>query len=261
MRRGVQGVLAVLVAAVFFGTPRAAGQDEVSIQFSAYLLPGKSAGPEGRTLAVTSELHYALGESAVPVYLKEGRQSIEYPYRGPRTLNLFRLTTKDGESVRVPVVSTTIPSGAKKGLLILDGSEGRLQVRPLWLGASRLGRGKAIIYNLAGRDLGLVFGGKERRSLKTGKSTELKGKFGTGDEYGFTKLEVYVMKKRETKVTPMKVFNRNLAIPREDTAIFILVPKQGEFLSLLTLNAGGADDPARVAELKKYLPKEKPPAE
>jgi hypothetical protein len=32
--------------------------------------------------------------------------------------------------------------------------------------------------------------------------------------------------------------------------------KQGEFLSLLTLTAGGANDPVRLEELQKFLPKE-----
>ncbi len=52
-----------------------------------------------------------------------------------------------------------------------------------------------------------------------------------------------------------KMVGRNLAIPRDDTAIFVMVPKQGEAVSLLTLNASGSDDPQRLADLRKFLPK------
>lgn len=59
-------------------------------------------------------------------------------------------------------------------------------------------------------------------------------------------------------MTVVKVLNRTVVIPRDDTGLFLLIPKQGDYLSVIPLMASGVSNPDREADLKKELP---PPKE
>lgn len=253
---GIPGrIVMVVLVACWAGV--CVAQEGPPMRFSVYLAPG--VAKSGRKLTVVDDLHYGLGEQHIPIYVKEGRQSIEYPYQGGGKLILFRLETRDGEPARVPVVSVDVPSSAKQGVLVLVPEEGgRFQVKPLWLGAGRLAKGRGVIYNLAKRDVLMVFGGKRKEALKAGQQFVVDGKALGDSGVSMTKLDVYVQKKRESGMDTVKVLSRSIMIPQDDTSLFLLVPKQRDYLTLLTLSAGGADDPARQAELLKNLPSKKP---
>lgn len=238
----------------------AVGQEGgVTVQFSVYLAGGADGGNKENTLSVVRDLHYAMGERAIPLYLKQYRQSIEFPYVGPRTLTFFRVDDSGEEIVRKVVCETTIPSGAKKGVMVMvPGKDGTFKLRPFWVKSGGLKKGRGLVYNLSGNTVGLVVDGKTRVGVKDGGRAEVMGRFKSGEDFGYSKLEGYLSRERRGKATSVKVLNRSVVIPRDDTALFLLIPKQGDYLTVIPLMARGVTDPDREEELKRALP---PPPE
>lgn len=70
-----------------------------------------------------SGLHYASGPASVPVVADENLLSPAYQFTGPGPLVLFRETTADGKTVRVPVATLTPPEGLTHAVLLLSATD------------------------------------------------------------------------------------------------------------------------------------------
>ncbi|BCU79396.1 hypothetical protein llg_41110 [Luteolibacter sp. LG18] len=221
-------------------------------EFSVYLTPPEM-NANGRGLSAVSDLNIDVDGVAIPVELVEGRQSITYPCKAGAEVAFFRVTNDD-KKTRVPVVSTQIPTGVEKGLLVLAPSAGGYKVTPFWFSSSDLRNGSGIFVNLTSRELGIV-AGEKKIQLAPGKRWSLEGRF-TGNEMLVpTHVQIYA-RKPEAESGLVRILDRQVGVPKDDTGIYMILPKQEDYVTLLTLECSGLRDvQAKEALGKKLNPK------
>lgn len=215
-------------------------------EFSVYLAP---AAAGGTTLAVRDDLHIDVQGKAVPLRLKEARQSIAYPCAAGGTLGFFRVTGQGDAAVREVLASTPVPAGVVRGVVVLAPRDGKLVVTPMWWSASDLRHGSGVFVNLAGRELGLACAGRKLRLL-AGRRVTVDAKPAGDAALAPVRVEIF---DATGGTDPRRILDQSVAVPRQDTGIYLIVPKQEKYVSLLVLEAAGARDPAARESLKKAL--------
>lgn len=238
----------------------AQAQESVRLDFSFYY-PGKTsesaAGSKNKALALVSDLHYGLGKKNIPLHIKQGRQTILYPYRGSRTFAVYRLGQKDGQETRDVVASVKIPSGTKKAIfLLLDDpkTKGGYRIHPFWMGNNVAKKGYIRILNMSGREVALLFdkGKSGKGVLKKSAAYSIRGKFAGGQKDWFTTMEGFVTRHKD-KPFQSKVIHRDLIADKDDTSVYLVVRKQQHFLELLSLSLSGADNPIQKDRVRKQI--------
>lgn len=215
--------------------------------FSIYLTAPAGPAPEGAMLEVREDLHIDVNGTVIPLRLKEARQSIEYPCATGARMDFFRMATESSE--REVLGSVTVPTEAGKGLIVLAPRDGKLAVTPMWWTAAELKKGSGLFVNLSGRALGLSCAG-QRIGLLAGKRWAVSGKFGPGVELAPIRVEIF---DRRDGTEFSRILDQSVAIPKDDTGIFLIVPKLGSYVSLVVLEAGGTRDPIARDALAKGL--------
>lgn len=220
-------------------------------EFSVYLTP-PDLTENGKSLSTVGDLHIDVNGSAIPMELVEGRQSITYPCAPGASVEFFRIAN-DGKQSRTRVASTAVPASAKQGLLVLSPAAGDgYKVVPFWFSSSETKNGSGVFINLSGRSLGLVCGDK-RTKLLPEKRWSVAGEFPGGLMLASTRVEIFGQTDAtSTKVT--RLIDRRVGIPKDDTGIYIILPKQQNYITLLAFEGGGLRDPIAKAALKRQLP-------
>lgn len=233
-------------------------QNGVRLDFSVYY-PGssqQSATSSGKTrsLALVSDLHYALGKKNVPLHIKQGRQTILYPYRGSSTFSLFRVK---GDETRDMVTSVKVPAGVKKAIfLLLDDpkAKGGYKLYPFWMNQNVAKKGHIRILNKSGKSVAMMFdkGKTGQKVLKDNAALTIPGKFSNGQNAWFTTMEAFVTKDK-SKPYKYKVIHRDLAADKGDTSVYLMVGKRGSAVDLLSLSLAGADNPIQQDRLSQQV--------
>jgi len=215
--------------------------------FSIYLAPPAGPAKDGATLDLREDIHIEINGKAIPLRLKEARQSIEYPCAAGATLEFFRIHG-DGTGREV-LSSVPVPAQAAKGLIVLAPRDGKLVATPVWWSPSELKQGSGLFINLSGRELGLSCAGQRVR-LAAGKHWAVPGKFSDGVELAPVRVEIF---DHRSGAEFVRILDQSVAIPKSDTGIFLILPKLGSYVSLLVLEAGGTRDPAAREVLAEAL--------
>jgi len=222
-------------------------------EFSIYLTP-PDLSANGKALASVADLQIDVAGQAVPLELVEGRQSITYPCQAGTVISLFRLA-QDQAKTRTPVVSCSMPQDAAKGLLVLSPTADGYRISPFWFTTSELRNGSGLFVNLTTRDLGIVCGEK-RVQLAPGKRTDIEGKFHGSEALVPTHVEIFA-RGGQGGAELVRLLNRQVGVPKDDTAIFMILPKQEDYVTLLTLECSGLRDAqAKDALIHRIAPKE-----
>lgn len=225
----------------------ASSQFAAAAGFSIYLAPPAGPATEDATLDVREDIHIEINGKAIPLRLKEARQSIEYPCAAGAVLNFFRM---NGEGTgREILCSVRVPAQAAKGLIVFAPRGGKLVASPVWWSASDLKKGTGLFINLSGRELGLSCSGQRVR-LMEGKQWAVPGKFSDGVELTPVRVEIF---DQRSGTEVVRILDQSVAIPKSDTGIFLILPKLGSYVSLLVMEAGGARDPAAREVLAEAL--------
>lgn len=219
-------------------------------EFSVYLTPPELT-ENGRVLATIGDLHIDVNGKAIPIELVEGRQSIAYPCAAGSGVELFRVA-KDGKETRVRVAATAVPATAAQGLLVVSAvAGGGYKIIPFWFSPSETKKGTAIFVNLSGQPLGVACNGNRSTVLRNGRWI-VDGRFGAGQTLAPTRVEIYGRTDAgSAEIT--RLIDRHVGIPQDDTGIFIILPKQESYVTLLALEGGGLRDPVSKAALRKQL--------
>ena len=220
-------------------------------EFSVYLTPPELS-ENGKTLATVGDIHIDVNGKAIPMELAEGRQSITYPCAAGETVQFFRVGN-DEKQTRTLVASTAVPATAEQGLLVVSPApEGGYKIVPFWFSGAETKKGAGVFVNLSGRTLGVVCNGQRTKLLPQSRMT-VDGRFSSGQSLVPTRVEIYgQMAADSSEIT--RLIDRCVGIPQDDTGIYIILPKQDKFISLLSLEGGGLRDPIAKAALKKQLP-------
>jgi|GEM_PF-5615129 len=219
-------------------------------EFSVFLAPEADADPS-KGLAVRGDLHLDVGGRAVPLRLKAARQSIAYPCRDGGRIELFRVAEDDGVEVRETAVSFSVPEGAAKGVVILVPRGKGYRARPMWWGRGELRNGRALFVNLTERELQLRMGAATGRLLP-GKQQGFDADFARGEEVVARRIEVYG-RRADGGRGAIRLLDQSVAVSRGDTAVFLVMPKLGKYVTLLALEASGSRDPDAARELSREL--------
>lgn len=248
----ILSTLAILVSSCVFAT----AQDTVHTKFSVYLLPSARESADSSFKRV-KDIHYTFGDKNIPLSLKEARQSMAYPYTGPSKLSLFHIESKNGEESRLPLCSTSIPAGAKYGVLILHARKnGKYGITPYWYNNKDL-NGDAHLINLTGKTMAFkIKEAKKPLIVKHKGNAKLKGKFdGKNGDAALLFLDGYIQTKRGNgRVVATKAVYTNLLLKKNDANLVLLLPKQRKTVRTLSLNAKGVPNKRTLSELQKYLP-------
>jgi hypothetical protein len=246
--------LARLAAALFACFPAATTAQEIPparIDFSIHVLPAETSqsGPGG--LARLENLHYRHGETMVPLTLVEGRQSMLYPYAGPKQFSLYR---SDAQAEDSPVAwSAEIPANTRAAVLLLQQTPSALRTIPYWLTADDLKK-PGILVNLSPNPVGIQLDGTNRFLLNAAARHTLQPRFENGASHAYQLLEAFAP---DGKPNPgyTKILETNQFFPAGETQLNILIPSSasGE-ITLLNLSAAGVASKTAREELEKILP-------
>ena len=219
-------------------------------EFSVYLTPPELTENGGK-LANVGDLHIDVNGKAIPMDLVEGRQSIAYPCAAGSSVTFFRVAD-DEEQTRTRVATTAVPADATQGLLVVTpAAEGGYKIIPFWFSSSESKKGSAVFVNLSGRPLGLACNGK-RTKLLPQKRWIVNGKFTGSQMLVPTRIEVFAQSDASSnKIT--RLIDRHVGIPKDDTGLYVILPKQEKYISMLALECGGLRDPISKAALKRQL--------
>lgn len=219
-------------------------------EFSVYLTTPELS-ENGKVLASVGDIHVDVNGKAIPMDLVEGRQSITYPCAAGTTIRFFHVA-RDEQQTRTLVATTAVPASAEKGLLVVSpGSEDAYKIVPFWFTGAEMKNGSGIFVNLSGRALGLVCNGK-RTKLAPHSRTTVTGSFSSEQELLPTRVEIYGHTDADSTEL-IRLIDRRVGIPQDDTGIYIILPKQAKYITLLSLEGGGLRDPIAKDALKKQL--------
>lgn len=222
-------------------------------EFSVYLTPPEPS-ENGKVLASVGDIHIDVAGKAIPMELVEGRQSIAYPCAAGSVVQLFRVG-KDEKQARTLVASTNVPASAERGLLVVSpGAAGGYKIVPFWFSGAEAQKGSGVFVNLSGRTLGVVCNGQRTKLLPQSRMT-VAGKFSSGQTLVPTRVEIYGQTTAKSSEI-VHLIDRHVGIPQDDTGIYIILPKEENYISLLALEAGGLRDPIAKDALKKKLASE-----
>lgn len=220
-------------------------------EFSVYLTPSELT-ENGESLTTVTDLNIDVNGKAIPIDLVEGRQSISYPCSAGTNVELFRVAD-DERQTRTRVAATAVPAGATQGLLVISpAAEDRYKIIPFWFAREEVKKGSAVFVNLSGRPLGIICNG-ERIKLSPNKRWIVSGKFDGKQMLVPTRVEIFWFSEDNPK-EPKRLIDRRIGIPKDDTGIHIILPKQKSYITLLSFESGGLRDPASKAALEKQLP-------
>lgn len=219
-------------------------------EFSVYLAPPE-LGENGKSLVSVGDVHVDINGKAIRMELVEGRQSIVYPCGTGGNIQFFRVA-KDEKQTRIPVATTTVPSSAEKGLLVLTpAADGAYKISPFWFSGGETKKGTGVFVNLSGRALGLVCNDQRAKLLHQSRVT-ISGRFSQGQTLVPTRVEIFGQTD-EDSTNLARLLDRRVGIPQDDTGIYIILPKQEKYITLLSLEGGGLRDPIAKDALKKQL--------
>ncbi len=236
-------MIARLLSFVLIATASAA-------EFSVYLTPPELS-ENGKVLASLTDLHIDVNGKAIPMELVEGRQSIVYPCAAGASVQFFRVA-QDLKQTRTLVAATEVPPTAQQGLLVVSPARtGGYQIVPFWFSASEIQKGCGIFINLSGRPLGLVCNGKCTQVLPQ-KRWSVSGTFSSGQSLASTRIEIFGQTDAKSQEL-IRLLDRRVGIPQDDTGLFVILPKQEHYITLLSLESGGLRDPVSKAALRKQL--------
>ena len=220
-------------------------------EFSVYLTPPELS-ENGKALASVGDLHIDVNGKAIPMELAEGRQSITYPCAAGSSVQFFRVA-KDARQTRTMVASTAVPASAQQGLLVVSPTAGGgYKINPFWLSGEESKKGSGVFVNLSGRTLGLVCNGQRSKLLSQSRMT-VAGRFSPGQSLVPTRVEIYGMNAGDATELP-RLMDRFVGIPQDDTGIYVILPKQESYITLLSFEGGGLRDPIAKAAFQKQLP-------
>ena len=244
-------LLAASLLALLPAIPARAQDPPARIGFSIHVLPGETSetGPGG--LARLENLHYLHGETAVPLQLVEGRQSMLYPYAGPKRFSLYR-GTPSAEN-QTTLWSAEIPADAKTAVFLLQPSATALRVIPYWLNAEDLQK-PGLLVNLSPTALGIQLEGSGRFLLPPRARHTLRPRFDNGSNHAYQLLEAFAP---DGKANPgyTKILETNQFFPAGETQLNLLIPTSASSeITLLNLSAAGVASKTAREELEKILP-------
>jgi hypothetical protein len=219
-------------------------------EFSVYLTPPELT-ENGKALATVGDLHIDVNGKAIPMELVEGRQSITYPCAAGASVEFFRVA-KDEKQTRTPVASAVVPATATQGLLVVSpAASGDYKIIPFWFTSSEAKKGCGIFVNLSGRPLGLACNGKRTKLLPQSRWI-VQGQFDSSQMLAATRVEIFGQTDAESpEIT--RLLDRHVGLPKDDTGIYIILPKEENYITLLSLEVGGLRDPVSKETLKKRL--------
>lgn len=219
-------------------------------EFSVYLTPPELT-ENGKSLATVGDLHIDVNDKAIPMELVEGRQSIAYPCASGSSVEFFRVAD-DEKQTRTRVASTAVPADATQGLLVLTpASGGGYKIIPFWLSSSETKKGSAVFVNLSGRPLGLACNDKRIKLLPKSRWI-VEGKFTGSQMLVPTRVEIFAQADAVSRKI-IRLIDRHVGIPKDDTGIYLILPKQENYVTLIFLEGGGLRDPVSKAALQKQL--------
>lgn len=216
--------------------------------FSVFLVPEKGAGRTD-SLSVRKDLYVEFSGAVVQLRLKEARQSIEYPAVAGSRLAFFRL---NGEGEREVLASCSVPQGAAKGVVVLTPHAAGLRIRPFWWESTDLRKGHALFVNSSDFDL-VVECGAERFPLRRGRQESIRGRFQGDETLRPTRVVISRLRVAQGGKKLVRVLDQSIGIPREDTGVYIVLPKLKDYVSLLPLEPSGARDLDTIKDLKEQL--------
>jgi len=247
-------LLSFLIFAVTCKNIRAQEPENASIQFSIFY-SHSSSGVAGGSLKKVDDLYYAHGEKNVPIHLKASRQSMAYPYIGPRTLVIFRLENIDGKMKRIPVARCPIPVGTKTGVLLMaDSKKNLMSVKPFWFKKGDLRKGAKLI-NLSGKSVGIQVQGKKMEKLSHSKGMDLKASYKAGADFAFVAFDGYLLVDTTKGKKARKAIHRNVCVSKNSGVLLLLLKKQERFLSMESLLRDGVPNAKAAAEIAEFFPK------
>lgn len=217
-------------------------------EFSVYLTPPELT-ENGTALTSVDDIHIDVNGKAIPIALTEGRQSIAYPYAAGAEIQFFRVAN---DQTRTLIVSTSVPAGAQQGLLVLSrGADGAYRIAPFWFSGQETKKGSAVFVNLSGRQLGLVCNEKRLKLMPESRAI-VAGLFSSGQKLVPTRVEIYGQT-NDGSTDLIRLIDRRVGIPSDDTGIYMILPKQENYITLLALESGGLRDPIAKEALQKQL--------
>jgi hypothetical protein len=220
-------------------------------EFSVYLTPPELS-ENGKPLASVSDICIDVNGTAIPLALVEGRQSITYPCVAGENIQFFRVS-KDEKQIRTVIVSSAVPASAEQGLLVVSsGAEGGCKIVPFWFSSAEARKGSGVFVNLSSRTLGVVCNGQRTKLLPQSRMI-VAGRFSSGERLVPTRVEIFGQTAADS-VEITRLIDRRVGIPQDDTGIYFILPKQDNFITLLSLEGGGLRDPIAKEALKKQLP-------
>src|SRR6478609_2308019 len=222
-------------------------------EFSVYLTPPELS-ENGTSLASVSDICIDVHGAAISMALVEGRQSITYPCVAGEKIQFFRVSN-DGKQTRTLIASADVPASAEQGLLVVSpDAEGGYKIVPFWFSGAEAQKGSGVFVNLSGRTLGVVCNGQRTKLLPQSRMT-VAGRFSSGQTLVPTRVEIYGQTTaKSAEIT--RLIDRHVGIPQDDTGIYIILPKEENYISLLALEGGGLRDPIAKDALKKKLASE-----
>lgn len=218
-------------------------------EFSVYLAPPEM-NANGRALASVGDLHISVNDQAVPIQLVEGRQSIAYPCNPGAKIELFRVAN-DEKKTRSVVASAAMPGNASSGLLVLSATESGYKVAPFWFSSADLVDGTNVFVNLSGQTLGVVVGEK-RMQLKPGIRWVFKGEFKGEQVLALNQVQIFA-RRGDSSSALARIMNCQVGVPKDDAGICLILPKNGNRVTLLNLERGGLRDASAKEELGKKI--------
>lgn len=219
-------------------------------EFSVYLTPPELL-ENGKALVAVGDIHIDVNGKAIPMELVEGRQSIAYPCAAGANIQFFRIA-EDEQQTRTVVATTAVPASAEQGLLVVTlGAEGAYKIAPFWFSGEESKKGSGVFVNLSDRALGLVCNGQRAKLLPQSRVT-VAGRFSSGQTLVPTRIEIFGHTDADS-ANLTRLIDRRVGIPQDDTGIYIILPKQRKYITLLSLEGGGLRDPIAKEALKKQL--------
>ncbi|MEJ6701028.1 MAG: hypothetical protein QNL01_08670 [Akkermansiaceae bacterium] len=246
-------ILSIVIAMLAVAPLQA--QDMVKTNFSVFYWHTQKDTNDFQSL---EEIHYSYGKVDVPIKISAFRQTMLYPYMGSNKFALYKLVTKDGEEVRVPIATTSIPLRAQFGVIILikDSATGKFKISPYWFKVGEMKEGARFV-NLCESQLQLYIDRKNPTVIKPSAYIDLKPSIvGIGPTY--VKLEGFIMKQKGGKPKKVKTLDRNPALMKDKPMVLLAYQKSQLSTTLKTLRIHGQPNTNRRLELYGLLPHLKP---